>query len=147
MLYSTITIVIFLFYFSTLAIKACNIVNGVITTVAGIGGSFGFSGDGEFAMSARINYPDGVFADSLGNLFFADTNNHVIRYVDVSGIITTVAGIGESFGFSGDGGHAMNARLHRPVRIVIDTTGNLLESLLIQETCTLVNMATMLFVK
>ena len=48
--------------------------------------------------------------DGAGNLYIADTNNHRIRKVDTSGVITTVAGNGAQ-GYSGDGGDATAAQL------------------------------------
>jgi hypothetical protein len=108
-----------------LAIKATNIANGVITTVAGTVESFGFSGDGGLATNARLNYPHGVFGDTLGNMYIADLSNHVVRKVDVNGVITTVAGTGGSAGFSGDGGLATNARLNYPAGVFVDTSGNM----------------------
>lgn len=97
--------------------------NGIITTVAGTG-TYGYSGDGGPAVQAKIAFPEGVAVDALGNLYIADTSNYCIRKVDPSGIITTVAGAG-SYGFSGDGGPATNARLAYPYRVSVDSKGNL----------------------
>lgn len=54
--------------------------SGVITTVAGTG-KIGYKGDGGPATEARLHYPTGIAIDSSGNLYIADTNNHVIRMV------------------------------------------------------------------
>ena len=54
--------------------------SGIITTVAG-NGSFGFSGDGGPATSARLGSPSGVALDSSGNLFIVDLFNDRIRKV------------------------------------------------------------------
>jgi RHS repeat-associated protein len=64
---------------------------GTITVVAGqtIGG--GLLGDGGPATAAMLYQPRGVAIDRQGNLYIADTNNHVIRKVDTLGIITTIA--------------------------------------------------------
>ncbi|MEM7737304.1 MAG: NHL repeat-containing protein, partial [Deinococcota bacterium] len=101
---------------------------GIITTVAGssaIGFSNGgFSGDGGVATAAHLNEPCGVAVDSVGNLFIADTGNNRIRKVDTTGMITTVAGNGRS-SFSGDGGAATDARLISPLRVAVDSAGNL----------------------
>ena len=79
----------------------------IITTVAG-GGSGGATccaaGDGGPANSAQLDGPNGVFVDSAGNLFIADTANNLIRKVSMDGIITTVAGNG-TCGNSGTAGH------------------------------------------
>ena len=96
---------------------------GVITTVAGTG-EFGFSGDGGPAIQAALNGPSGVAVDGAGNLFIADSDNHRIRKVDSAGVITTVAGTGES-GFGGDGGPAVEAELYGPSGVAVDGAGNL----------------------
>ena len=97
--------------------------NGIITTVAGIG-IIGFSGDGGPAIDASFYLPTGVAVDSVGNIFIADTHNSRIRKVDTSGIITTVAGNGNS-GFSGDGGPAKDASLNKPWGVAVDSAGNI----------------------
>ena len=97
--------------------------SGIITTVAGSGG-YGFSGDGEQATSASFKGPWGLAVDGSGNLYIADSNNHRIRKVDLSGTITTVAGNGMA-GYSGDGGAAIQAQLNAPAGIFIDGLGNL----------------------
>ena len=97
---------------------------GVITTLAGIGKS-GFSGDGGPAIRARLNEPQGIVADQQGNLYIADTWNQRVRRVDAAtGVITTVAGTGE-FGFSGDEGPAVEARLGRPAKVALNWRGDL----------------------
>ena len=69
-----------------------NIEQGHITTLAGNGES-GFSGEGSLARSASLNEPKGVVFDQEGNLYIADSENHMIRRVDrQSGLIHTLAG-------------------------------------------------------
>nr|WP_321402208.1 RHS repeat-associated core domain-containing protein [uncultured Desulfobacter sp.] len=96
---------------------------GKITLVAGSGYS-GYSGDGGNAMQARFVWPVGVAVDNSGNLYIADKSAHVIRRVDVSGVITTVAGTGK-YGYSGDGEQATTAQLTSPGKIALDVQGNL----------------------
>jgi len=102
--------------------------DGMITTVAG-NGTFGFSGDGGPATSAQLGGARGVAVDADGNLFIADFNNNRIRKVTAAGLITTVAGTGSAFpfsgGFSGDGGPAAAAQLNLPQGVAVDG-GNLL---------------------
>ena len=97
---------------------------GVISTYVGTGAS-GYSGDGGQATSAEINTPQGLAVDSSGDLFFADSQNNVIREVNTSGIITTVVGTGSS-GYSGDGGQATSAELDVPLALAFDSNGDML---------------------
>ena len=98
--------------------------NGNITTVAG-NGSPGFSGDGGAATDATLRLPTTLAADSQGNIYVADTDNHCIRKIDTAGTITTVAGTGGVSGYSGDGGTATAARLDSPQGVAIDAAGNI----------------------
>lgn len=102
-------------------IRRVDALTGTITTVAG-GGS---GGDGGPATSARLYDPYGVAVDSSGNIFIADTDNHLVRRVDASsGIITTVAGNG-TMGYTGDGGRATSAELSYMYGVAVDESGNL----------------------
>jgi len=76
---------------------------GVLTIVAG-NGSFGpATGDGGPATSAGFNGIYAVAVDSNGLIYICDSNNHRVRKVDSSGIVTTIAG-GNAKGFAGDNG-------------------------------------------
>ena len=97
---------------------------GIITTVAGTGEP-GFSGDGGQASAAKLDDPEAIAFDAVGDLYIDDYNNERIRRVDQQGIITTVAGTGEP-GFSGDGGPATAAKLNEVEDISFDANGDLL---------------------
>jgi uncharacterized protein (TIGR03437 family) len=98
--------------------------SGVITTVAG-SGTPGYGGDGSAAGNAQLNGPQGVAVDTAGDVYIADFGNSRVRKVSAaSGDITTVAGNG-TFGYSGDGGPAVNAQLNGPQGVAVDTAGNL----------------------
>ncbi len=90
-------------------------VSGKIITVAGSGP--GFSGDGDFAVNARLNTPYDVAADPQGNIYVADGRNNRLRMISPNGIISTIAGNGSTT-FSGDGGPATQAPLSWPSGIV-----------------------------
>jgi sugar lactone lactonase YvrE len=98
-------------------------VNGIITTIAG-NGNAGYSGDGGSATSASLNDPAYISIDAFGSLYIADARNHCVRKVSAEGVISTVAGNG-SDGYSGDGGLAINAELHLPYCVAVDSYGNL----------------------
>ncbi len=86
---------------------------GIISTVAGTG-TAGYSGDGGPATAALLNQPSSIGIDELGNLYIGDVVNNVIRKVNTSGIITTIAGTGVA-GYSGDGGPATAAKIKQPL--------------------------------
>ena len=56
--------------------------DGIIITVAGTGMGFGIPVDDK-ATSAYISMPSGVFVTSFGVMYIADSNNHVIRKVEI----------------------------------------------------------------
>ena len=62
-------------------------------------------------------------ADGAGNLYIADTENRLIRKVDPSGVITTIAGTGTR-DFGGDGGPSIEAQLNSPYDVAVDAAGN-----------------------
>ena len=97
--------------------------NGAIVTIAGTG-TAGYSGDGGPATKAQLNHPAGLALDPQGNLLIADSGNNVIRKVNLSGTITTMAGTGEA-GYIGDDGPATSADLYDPVALAFDSHGNL----------------------
>jgi uncharacterized repeat protein (TIGR01451 family) len=99
--------------------------SGNITTVAGNGICCASTGDGGPATSAGIGAPYGLAVDSSGNLYISDVDNSVVRKVAASGTITTVAGQTDSFGYSGDGGPAISAKLFGPYGLAVDASGNL----------------------
>ena len=111
--------------FSNQRIRKVNASTGYISTVAG-DGTAAFNGDNSAANLAELNYPNGVAVDSAGNIYIADTINYRIRKVDAStGDISTVAGKGAPYGYSGDGGAAISAQLYNPEGVVVDSAGNI----------------------
>src|SRR6266581_2616246 len=68
----------------------------LITTIAGVC-FYGYDGDGKPATQAMLNAPEAVHFDSFGHMYISDAMNHRVRRVEAgTGIITTVAGNGES---------------------------------------------------
>ncbi|GIF22688.1 sugar lactone lactonase YvrE [Actinoplanes tereljensis] len=99
---------------------------GVISTFAGTG-TAGSTGDGGLAGAATLSGPAGLEFDATGDVYIADTGNHVVRRVDRHGIIHNVAGKLGSGSWGGDGqaGAATGSYLFGPGRLVMDPTGNL----------------------
>ena len=99
--------------------------DGSLSTYAGTGDP-GSSGDGGAATGARLEMPTGLALDSKGDLYIADAGNNRVRKVDaVTGTITTVAGSQDIYGYGGDGGPAVRARLGLPSGIAVDKGGDL----------------------
>lgn len=96
---------------------------GIISTVAG-NGVPGYNGDNILAINANLNEPWSLAFDTAGNLYIADSQNHRIRKVDSTGIITTVAGDGTS-GFYGDGGVSTAAKFATPRGVFVDRNNNI----------------------
>lgn len=97
--------------------------NGTLITVAGTG-DYGYTGDGGPGIEAMLGHPYGLAMDDSGALYIADGGADVIRKVDPSGVITTVAGTG-TWGFTGDGGPATSARLSGPQGVAVASDGTL----------------------
>ena len=109
-------------------IRKIDLSTGIISTFAGSGpvgvSAGGFSGDGGAATNAKLNVPEGIAFDNLGNLYVADGNNYRIRKINPAGIISTIVGNGLQGLKVGDGGPATAARCY-PVDLVVDNAGNL----------------------
>jgi sugar lactone lactonase YvrE len=108
--------------------------DGIITTLAGVGGmgagNGGYSGDGGQATEAELACPSDGALDGVGNLYLVDRDNSVVRRVDASGVITTIAGGGSldtaGAGSPAEGLPATEARFpaESPVHVVVDAAGN-----------------------
>jgi len=103
---------------------------GTVTTIAGTAEAVdqgGFSGDGGPAVDAQLNFPQDVELGPDGDLYFCDTNNNVIRKIDLTtGIIEKVAGTGQSgYDSAEEAGSALEAQLNRPFGIEFDPAGDL----------------------
>ncbi len=97
---------------------------GIMTVFAG-NTTGAYTGDGGAATAATLNNPQGVKVDAAGNVYIADYGNYVVRKVNTSGIISTVAGSIPYVGWGGDGGPATSATLGNVYDVALDTVGNL----------------------
>lgn len=95
---------------------------GVVTTLAGSATSppGAFNGTGS---TARFDGPEGIAVDAAGNVYVADSGNHLIRQITPGGVVTTPAGFpGVPGSADGLGG---TARFNTPLGIAVDGNGNL----------------------
>lgn len=105
-------------------VRYVDLATGIITTVAGTG-TAGYTGNGGPATAAKISGPEGVTVDALGNIYFAEIGNAVVREVNISsGKITRVVGDHVN-GYYGDGGLAVDAEISAPVGLHLDKMGNM----------------------
>lgn len=92
---------------------------GVVSTWAGLALAIG-NADGT-GSAARFQFPQGVAADSAGNVYVADTSNHTLRKVTPDGAVTTLAGLAGNPGTTDGTGSA--ARFHSPSSVALDNAG------------------------
>lgn len=105
-------------------VRKVTLSTGIITTVAGDPNWTG-AGDQTLAINAKLSQPFDVAVDNAGNIFIAEGKGNIIREVFArTGTIKTIAGDG-TFGYSGDGGAAVNAQLRTPTSVALDTAGNI----------------------
>jgi hypothetical protein len=112
---------------------------GNMVTVAGGGANpstctntLDMVGDGCLATEATLSQPAAVFVDGSGNIFIADSQNHLVREVfgpssntGTSGTIGRVAGVLNQPGFNGDNQLATAAHLSQPTGVFVDNAGNI----------------------
>ncbi len=117
--------------FGTFTVREVAASNNVIQAVAG-NGTPSFSGDGQIATNAELDFPYGMAVDPVGDIYIADFENERIRRVDaITHIIQTVAGsgttgtgcTGETDAF-GDGCLATQALIY-PFTVFVDSHGNI----------------------
>ncbi len=92
---------------------------GIISVVAG-SGAYNYAGDGATggAGNADLAHPFGVAVDATGNVYIADQYNCVIRKVDTTQTITTIAGTAGQCNSTGND-------LSYPSGVALDGSGNL----------------------
>jgi RHS repeat-associated protein len=98
---------------------------GIITTIAG-NGQQSATGDGGPAAQASLD-PYGLDVDTRGNIYVADAYDCTVRKITPNGIITTIAGNGNSCtpgDFGGDGGPATSAELSSPGNVTVGRDGS-----------------------
>lgn len=97
---------------------------GIISTVAGVGFA-GSGGSHEPAINSRLNNPSGLVVLPHGGYAISDTGNHLVREVNPSGRISTIAGTGTDSS-RGDGGPAVRASLRAPQGLAVTGDGSII---------------------
>jgi hypothetical protein len=93
--------------------------NGAVTTFAG---QLGVPGTANATgTNAQFNAPSGLAFSASGNLFVGDTGNNTIREITPGGVVSTIAGVPGSGGFSD--GSAGSALFSAPLGIAVATNG------------------------
>jgi sugar lactone lactonase YvrE len=94
---------------------------GVVTTFVGTANVTGtIDGTG---IAAMFNAPAGVAVDSAGITYVADTTNDTLRKVTTGGLVSTLAGLGQTMGSSE--GFGSSALFNLPTGVAVDTFGNI----------------------
>ena len=92
------------------------------TTISTFAGQAGVAGSTDATgIAARFNGQSGIAVDISGNLYVADTSNHVIRKVTSGGVVTTLAGLAGANGSADGTGSA--ARFNAPSGIAVSSVG------------------------
>ncbi|QIL42364.1 hypothetical protein G7074_25755 [Pedobacter sp. HDW13] len=87
-------------------------------------GNFSLSGNSNgTADVATFNRPKGIVMDGVGNIFVADSDNHLIRKISPTGMVTTIAGSGVA-GYAD--GVALAARFNHPSGLALNSDGTAL---------------------
>jgi sugar lactone lactonase YvrE len=93
--------------------------SGVDSVLAGSGL---YGSDDGLGTAARFDNPIGIAVDELGNVYVADSANEKIRKVTPAGMVSTIAGTGQSGNANGD---VSNATFAYPTGVAVDGGGNI----------------------
>jgi len=103
----------------------CDLDEKTLHHVAGTGKA-GYSGDGGPAIKATFKGPKGLALGPTGNLFVVDSENEVIRRIDLAThVVSTVAGSGRTRSYGGDGGDPLKAKFSQPHGICLADDGTI----------------------
>jgi streptogramin lyase len=112
------------------SIYVVNVVENTIIKVTPTGSKSIFAGDTMGGMTdgpvatAKFQYPRCIAIDSANNMYITDANNHSIRKIDSSGMVTTIAGDNTQGLVDTPIGPGLNAKFWMPFGIAVDRNNN-----------------------
>lgn len=98
--------------------------DGVVTNLAGGLSPVNFGSTDGTGTGARFASPRGVAVDGSGNVYVADRDNHAVRKITASGVVTTLAGLSNNTSFTSTDGTGSAARFSGPYGVAVDGSGN-----------------------
>lgn len=106
-------------------IRVVTLVNDVVTKVETLAGN-GIPGykEDSTGSNAQFNRPTGIAVDSKGNIYVADTGNHVIRKISPTGTVTLFAGTANVSGAANMASASDKATFNAPMGVAIDSLDN-----------------------
>ena len=108
---------------STTAAMSADQFRCVVTNTAGTTNSNAVTLTVSGISSALFQFPAGLLADNVGNLYVTDASTHLVRKVNQANAVSTIAGSSSSVGIQD--GTSTNARFNHPDGLALDATGNL----------------------
>ena len=110
-------------------IRAINFTTGKVTTAVGSAANAYSRVDGPSDI-AGFNFPTAIIVDSMDNLYIADTDNNVIRFVNMfMRVVSTFAGTGVAGYYNAPVSSGVPSRLlstfERPYGLALDNNNNL----------------------
>jgi hypothetical protein len=106
-------------------VRRVDLATGIITTFAGTGEK-SREGDGKHRTEASLMGPRAVSVDSQGNVYVCEREGNGVRKISPDGVLTTIAGADSVYGYTGDGGSALEATWGAPKAMRCDLNDNII---------------------
>ena len=106
-------------------VRRIDLATGIITTFAGTGEK-SRDGDGKHRTEASLMGPRAVSVDSQGNVYVCEREGNGVRKISPDGVLTTIAGADSVYGYTGDGGSALEATWGAPKAMRCDLNDNII---------------------